>query len=247
MGKIRVTVWNEYRHEKRDEEIAKVYPEGIHGQIASFLSAQPDMVAGTATLDEPEHGLTEAVLDQTDVLIWWGHMAHAEVSDEIVDRVQDRILNGMGLIVLHSGHFSKIFKRMMGTNCSLRWREIGEHARIWVTNPAHPVAAGLDKYFELPHVEMYGEYFDIPQPDDLVFVTWFPGGEVFRSGCAYNRGKGKIFYFQSGHETFPIYYDKNVQKVITNAVRWAVPVAGPYEDLKLCEPYPPIEDLTIEE
>jgi trehalose utilization protein len=247
MGKIRVTVWNEFRHEKQDAHIASVYPEGIHGQIAKFLNAQPEIVAGTATLDEPEHGLTQEVLDNTDVLIWWGHMAHREVKDEIVDRVQDRILNGMGLIVLHSGHFSKIFRRMMGTNCSLKWREIGEHARVWVVNPSHPIAAGLGEYFELPHVEMYGEYFDIPQPDDLVFISWFPGGEVFRSGCCYHRGKGKIFYFQSGHETFPIYYDGNVQRVITNAVRWAAPVAGPYTDLKLCPNYAAIEDVVLKD
>lgn len=232
--KIRVTVWNEYRHEKRGDAVAKVYPEGIHMAIAKPLAAQPDIVVRTATLDEPEHGLTKEVLAETDVLIWWGHMAHGEVKDEIVDRVQQRILNGMGLIVLHSGHFSKIFKRMMGTNCSLRWREIGERERVWVVNPAHPIAAGLGEYFEIPHVEMYGEYFDIPQPDDLVLISWYQGGEVFRSGCCWHRGKGKVFYFSSGHETLPIYYQKEVQQVILNGVRWAAPVNGPYKDLAPC-------------
>ena len=161
-GKIRVTVWNEFRHEKKDEAIGKLYPEGIHGQIASFLGKNADITVRTATLDEPEHGLTEAVLAETDVLIWWGHMAHGEVKDEIVDRVQQHILNGMGLIVLHSGHFSKIFRRMMGTNCSLKWREIGERERLWVVNPGHPITEGLGEYIEIPHVEMYGEYFDVP-------------------------------------------------------------------------------------
>jgi len=247
-GKIRVTVWNEYRHEKTHEAVAKVYPEGIHGQIAKFLGVNKDMVVRTATLDEPEHGLTEKVLAATDVLIWWGHMAHHEVKDEIVDRVQQRILNGMGLIVLHSGHFSKIFRRMMGTNCSLKWREIAERERLWVVDPSHPIAEGLGEYFEIPHVEMYGEYFDIPQPNALVLISWFQGGEVFRSGCCFNRGKGKIFYFRPGHETLPIYYHETVQKVITNAVRWAAPVQGPYTDLSQAPHTPqPIEKVVIEE
>ena len=229
--KIRVTVWNEYRHEKTDEAVARIYPQGIHGQIAKFLGANPNIEARTATLDEPEHGLTEEVLADTDVLTWWGHMAHGEVRDEIVDRVQQRVLNGMGLIVLHSGHFSKIFRRMMGTNCSLKWREMGERERLWVVDPGHPIVQGLGEYLEIPHVEMYGEFFDIPQPDELVFISWFQGGEVFRSGCAYHRGKGKVLYFRPGHETLPIFHQEMVQKVITNAVRWAAPVAGPYTDL----------------
>ncbi|MBN1401683.1 MAG: ThuA domain-containing protein [Anaerolineae bacterium] len=245
--KIRVTVWNEFRHEKTHEAVAKIYPEGIHHQIARFLRADPTIQVRTATLDEPEHGLTEELLAETDVLTWWGHMAHGEVRDEIVDRVQTRILNGMGLIVLHSGHLSKIFRRMMGTNCTLRWRQIGERERLWVTDPAHPIAAGLDEYFEIPHVEMYGEFFDIPKPDALVFISWFQGGEVFRSGACYHRGKGKVFYFRPGHETLPIFYQAEVQQVITNAVHWAAPVAGPYVDLRKCERYDEIEKVVVEE
>ena len=221
---IRVTVWNEYRHEKKSAEIAAIYPGGIHGAIAGFLGAQPGIATGTATLDEPEHGLTDEVLANTDVLIWWGHMAHREVKDEIVDKVQQSVLGGMGLIVLHSGHFSKIFKRLMGTNCSLKWREIGEKNRMWVTAPGHPIVEGLGEYFEVPHTEMYGEFFDIPQPDEQIFISWFQGGEVFRSGCCWYRGRGKVFYFQPGHETFPVYHQKEVQQVLTNAVRWAAPV-----------------------
>ena len=221
---IRVTVWNEYRHEKESPEIAAIYPQGIHGAIAAFLKTQPGLEVRTATLDEPEHGLTEKVLDNTDVLTWWGHMAHGDVRDEIVDRVQEHVLNGMGLIVLHSGHFSKIFKRMMGTSCSLKWREIGEKHRLWVTAPGHPIVEGLGEYFEIPHTEMYGEFFDIPQPDVQVLIGWFQGGDVFRSGCCFFRGRGKIFYFQPGHETLPIYYQKEVQHVISNAIRWAAPV-----------------------
>ena len=245
-AKIRVTVWNEFRHEKTHEAVIKVYPEGIHKVIAGFLGANPDIVTRTATLDEPEHGLTTEVLANTDVLIWWGHMAHHEVKDEIVDRVQQRVLNGMGLIVLHSGHFSKIFRRMMGTSCSLRWREVGERERVWAIDVAHPIAEGLGEYFEIPHVEMYGERFDIPQPDELVFISWYQGGEVFRSGCCWHRGKGKVFYFSSGHETLPIYYQKEVQQVITNGVRWAAPVNGPYSDMSRCPMVPAIEKFEVE-
>jgi len=223
----RITVWNEYRHERSDPEVAKIYPNGIHGAIAEHLRQQ-GLSVQTATLDEPEHGLIRDVLAQTDVLIWWGHMAHNEVADEIVDRVHQRILaDGMGLIVLHSGHFSKIFKRLMGTSCDLKWREADEKERIWVVEPGHPIAAGLDEYFELPRAEMYGERFDIPAPDTLVFVSWFQGGEVFRSGCCFHRGRGKIFYFRPGHETYPIYYQTEVLRVITNAVHWAAPSGGP--------------------
>ena len=224
---VRVTVWNEFRHEKTDEHIRQVYPKGIHGAIADYLEAQPDISAQTATLDEPEHGLTEAVLAATDVLIWWGHQAHGAVEDAIVDRVHARVLNGMGLICLHSSHFSKIFKKLMGTTCNLKWREIGENERLWVVDPSHPIAAGVGQYIDIPHEEMYGEFFDIPQPDRLVFVSWFPGGEVFRSGCCYHRGRGKVFYFRPGHETFPTFYQVEVRHVIGNAVRWAAPTAGP--------------------
>ena len=223
----RVTIWNEFRHEKEHAEVAKVYPDGIHEAIARPLRAE-GLAVRTATLDQPEHGLTNEVLAQTDVLIWWGHMAHDEVQDDIVDRVQQRVLaDGMGLIVLHSGHFSKIFKRLMGTSCNLIWREAGEKERIWVIEPGHPIASGLGQYFEIPQAEMYGERFDIPAPDTLVFASWFQGGEVFRSGCCFYRGAGKIFYFRPGHETYPIYYQAEVLRVITNAVYWAAPAGGP--------------------
>lgn len=223
---LHVTVWNEYRHEKTHEEVTRVYPEGMHEVIAEHLRTEGFEV-GTATLDEPEHGLTKEVLARTDVLIWWGHMAHGEVKDEIVDRVHERVLDGMGLILLHSAHFSKIFKRLMGTTCNLKWREIGEKERIWVVEPGHPIAEGLGEYFEVPNAEMYGERFDVPAPDTLVFISWFEGGEVFRSGCCYHRGKGKVFYFRPGHETYPIFRQPEVLRVITNGVRWAAPVAGP--------------------
>jgi len=239
---IRVKVWSEYRHERQPGKPQEVYPNGMHNAIADYLKKQPGMQVTTACLDDPEHGLTEDALKNTDVLIWWGHIAHAEVKDEIVDRVKWAVLGGMGLIVLHSGHFSKIFKALMGTGCDLKWREIGEKERIWVIDPAHPIADGLPESFEIPHEEMYGEHFDIPAPDELVLVSWFAGGEIFRSGCCWHRGRGKVFYFRPGHETFPVYYQAEVLKVIENAARWAapmntpVPVRGhrpePIEDIK---------------
>ncbi|MFC7230291.1 ThuA domain-containing protein [Saliphagus sp. GCM10025308] len=219
-----VTIWNEYRHERENDEVAAVYPDGIHATIADFLEGDHEVT--TATLDEPEHGLTSDVLEETDVLLWWGHTAHDEVEDEIVDRVQERVLEGMGLLVLHSGHYSKIFKRLMGTSCSLQWREDDGLERLWVVDPGHPIADGLDENIELPETEMYGEPFDVPEPDRLVFTSWFEGGEVFRSGCCYRRGSGRIFYFRPGHETIPIYEKEDVQRVIRNAVEWATPNEG---------------------
>lgn len=219
MSKIRVTIWNEFIHEQKDEKVKKLYPEGMHRKIASMLGDKYEY--RFATQDMPEHGLTQDVLDQTDVLIWWAHVGHAKVEDAIVDRVQARVLEGMGLILLHSAHYAKIFKRMMGTSCSLRWREANEKERLWTVEPHHPIARGLPQYFELPHEEMYGERFDIPDPDKVVFISWFEGGEVFRSGCTWTRGHGKIFYFRPGHETHPTYYDKNVIQVIDNAIAWA--------------------------
>ncbi len=216
-----MTVWNEYRHERQDDRARAVYPHGIHGAIAGFLD-NAGLTVRTATLDEPEHGLPGAMLEETDVLLWWGHVAHAEVADEVVDRVQQRVLDGMGLVVLHSGHFSKLFKRLMGTSCDLKWRH-DDLERLWVVAPGHPIVEGIGEYIELEE-EMYGEPFDIPQPDELVFVSWFGGGEVFRSGCCYRRGKGRIFYFRPGHETNPTYHHPDVQRVILNAVHWAAPV-----------------------
>ena len=221
---IRVTVWNEYHHEKTEKEVAAIYPDGIHQTIAGFLAKEDDFSIRTATLDEPEHGLCQEVLDQTDVLIWWGHVKHEQVSDQVVERVCSRVQKGMGLNVLHSGHMSKVFRKLMGTSCTLRWHEVAEKERVWVINPQHPIARGLPPYFEIHHEEMYGERFDIPAPDELVLISWFQTGEVFRSGCCFTRGYGRIFYFQPGHETHPIFHHPQVQQVITNALRWAAPI-----------------------
>jgi len=218
---IRTTVWGENVHEQTNEIVRSIYPDGMHATIASAIAVDPAVAVSTVTLQDPEHGLTEEKLAATDVLVWWGHQAHGEVADAVVERVARRVWEGMGLIVLHSGHFSKIFKRLMGTPCALKWREAGERERLWVINRNHPIAAGLPEYFELENEEMYGEPFSVPEPMETVFVSWFQGGEVFRSGLCYKRGAGNVFYFRPGHETYPTYHDPNVRRVLLNAVKWA--------------------------
>lgn len=227
MNPIRVTVWNENHHERHEPAIAAVYPDGIHGAIAEGLRAYPGFAVRTATMDMPGFGLTEAVLDDTDVLIWWSHKRNADIPDALAEQIQQRVLDGMGLIVLHSGRNSKPFRRLMGTTCRAKWREAEEFERLWVIEPGHPIAAGLPEYIELPHEEMYGERCDLPSPDELVFIGWYAGGEVCRSGCCWRRGAGKIFYFQPGHETQPIYYRGDIRQILANAVEWAKPASGP--------------------
>ena len=219
---MKVVVWNENAHEKEDPRITEIYPGGLHGYIASFLKSD-DVEVSTATLDDPDCGLTDEVLKETDVLIWWGHAVHDKVPDEVVERVHRYIMSGMGLIVLHSGHHSKIFKKINGTTCNLKWRD-GARERIWTIKPNHPIAAGIPETFALDCEEMYGEPFDIAEPMETIFMGWFNGGEVFRSGCTWVRGNGKIFYFQPGHETNKSFQNENVQKIIKNAVRWACPI-----------------------
>ena len=221
-GSLRVTVWTEFRHERTNPQVGAVYPDGIHAALATSLRAA-GLDVRTATLDQPQHGLGDGVLEATDVLLWWGHQAHAEVEDEIVERIHARVLEGMGLIALHSAHFSKVFKRLMGTSCDLKWRVADERERLWVVAPGHPIAAGLPERIDLAKEEMYGEHFDIPRPDELVLISWFQGGEVFRCGCCFRRGAGRIFYFRPGHETYPTYHQPQIQRVIANAVRWAAP------------------------
>ena len=223
---VRAIVWGENVHEQTNAAVRDLYPLGMHGTIAAALNQDKGVKATTATLQEPEHGLSETRLAATDVLLWWGHAAHGEVKDEIVERVQKRVWEGMGLIVLHSGHYSKIFKRLMGTPCALKWREAGERERLWVINPRHPIAAGLDENFVLENEEMYGEQFSVPEPLETVFISWFQGGEVFRSGLTWRRGAGNVFYFRPGHETYPTYHDANVQKVLINGVKWAYSPEG---------------------
>lgn len=239
---LRVTVWNEGVHETTQPEIAAIYPEGMHGTIAAGLREVlgDEVVVRTSTLADPEHGLTEQVLAETDVLLWWGHIAHDQVADAVVERVREHVLGGMGLIVLHSGHFSKIFIRMLGTTCSLAWRnpEGGEKERVWTVNPTHPIAEGVEQPIVIEAQEMYGEFFDIPTPDDLVFISSFTGGEVFRSGVTFTRGRGKIFYFSPGDQEYPVYFHPQVRRVLANGVRWAAPIPGQRHVPEVSNPQP---------
>ncbi|MGN0638213.1 MAG: ThuA domain-containing protein [Huintestinicola sp.] len=234
---INVLIWNEYIHEKEQPEVAAIYPEGIHKAIGNFLADDDSISVRYATLDMPKNGITREILEDTDVLIWWGHQAHDRVSDETVSLVTERINGGMGFIPLHSAHHSRIFKALCGTSCNLKWRH-GDRERIWCISPSHLIAMGIPEHFELPHEEMYGEPFDIPTPDEVVFMGWFSGGEVFRSGVTFKRGAGRIFYFQPGHEEYPIYHDENVLKIIRNAVKWAAPLQRESRNIPCTNPEP---------
>jgi trehalose utilization protein len=234
---LRVLVWNEGVHEQIDAEIAERYPRGIHGTIAEALARLiPGASVGTATLADPEHGLTEEVLAATDVLLWWGHIAHDQVDDEIVERVKRHVLGGMGLIVLHSAHFSKIFISLMGTSCALQWRDGGERELVWNVAPNHPIARGVPFPLVIDQQETYAEHFDIPAPDELVFISSFSGGEVFRSGVTYNRGRGRVFYFSPGDQAYPVYELPDVQRVLANGVEWAAPESRERERIVVVNP-----------
>lgn len=217
---IRVTIWNEYVHEREEEKIRKIYPEGIHGCLRSFLEQDQDLQITCRTLDMEEQGLDRQTLENTDVLIWWSHMRQEELTDENAERVKAYVQRGMGLIALHSAHFSKVMKALLGTSMTLQWRH-GDRENLWCINLFHPITRGIPEKIELPQEEMYGEYFDIPTPDDILFLGWFSGGEVFRSGVTFHNGAGKIFYFQPGHEEYPVYYQKEIRQIIHNAVYWA--------------------------
>ena len=202
---MNVLVWAEDKPlPEHADAYRRLYPGGIQKKLSEIVRACENADVRTATMQEAR-----------------------------VDAMQRRVLEGMGLVVLHSAHASKIFARLMGTRTQmLRWRENDELQRYWIVNPAHPIAEGLDgEYFEIPMDETYGEYFEIPQPEQQVFLTVSAGGEVFRSGCCWTRGLGRIFYFQGGHETYPVYLQKQVQLVLQNAVRWAyrrtLPMAFP--------------------
>jgi trehalose utilization protein len=225
MRRLNVTVWGENVHEQDEPDVRAHYPEGMHAAVAGGIAALlgDGVAVRTATLQEPEHGLTQAVLDETDVLTWWGHIAHDDVDDAVAARVHDAVLGGMGLVALHSAHYAKPFRRLLGTSCSLLWRNDGERELVWTVDPAHPIADGVPHPIVVEAQEMYGEHFDIPAPDELVFVSSFAGGEVFRSGCCFRRGAGRIFYFSPGDQDYPVYHHPDVQRVIANAVRWAAP------------------------
>ena len=218
---IRVTIWNEYRHEVQKPEVEELYPAGIHGIVKEILGDEEFEIT-TATLDSPEYGLPDDVLASTDVLVWWGHTAHNEVPDELVEKIRQRVYAGMGFVALHSAHHSKPFKAIVGTTGNLTWGD-NQRGIVWNLCPTHPIAAGIPSHFEI-FEELYGEPFFIPKPDDLIFATWFEQGNVFRGGATFTRGMGKVFYFHPGHETCKSFYNPYVRTIIKNGVRWCAPV-----------------------
>ncbi|MCQ2453394.1 MAG: ThuA domain-containing protein [Clostridia bacterium] len=228
----KITIYNEFYHEQTEEKVREVYPQGIHGALADFLRSDENEVR-CFTLETIEE-ITDEVLDDTDVMLWWGHLRHSAVPDEVAQRVRNAVLKGMGIIFLHSGHHSKPFRLLMGTSCDVSWREDGDMERLWNICPSHPIMRGIGRYFELEHEETYSEPFTLPEPDQVLMIGWYEGGEVFRSACTFHRENGRIFYFQPGHETFPIFYDPNVQTVIRNAVEWVKPM---YRVEKLYSPH----------
>lgn len=244
MNKIRVTVWNEFRHEKNNDEVKKLYPDGLHAVIGEALGECSDIEVTLAALDDPDQGLPDEVLHNTDVLFWWGHMAHYAVDDALVARIRDRVFNGMGLICLHSAHMSKVFRTVVGTTGNLLWGD-NLHEVIWNINPTHPIAAGLPTHFHLEKEEVYAEPFQIPDPDETVFPSWYETGYVFRSGCVWKRGLGKVFYFQPGHETVPTYYDPNIRRILQNAAHYCAPADLAFRPTKAGEGCPWIKGYFV--
>ena len=241
---IKVTVWNEGLHEKTSKEVSAVYPDGIHNYIKGFLQTEEDIEVTTATLTQRKCGLTDEVLDNTDVLIWWGHMAHGEVNDALVEKIRNRVLDGMGLVCLHSAHMSKVFTRVVGSSGRLMWGD-NVHEVVWNINPTHPIAAGIPSHFHLAMEETYAEPFQIPDPDELIFLSWYDTGYVFRSGCIWKRGLGKVFYFQPGHETVPTYHNPYILRILQNAAHYCAPAETGYRLPTTSEPCPWIKGYFV--
>ena len=224
---MRVTLFTEYNASMDCDEAKASYPNGgMNPALEAFLKTENEVTTIIHSDGDDGSALTEEILKNTDVLVWWGHWYHGSVNDKVADMVVEFVNRGMGFIALHSAHASKPFRRLVGTNGSLSWREMGENERLWVIEKAHPITKGLGDYVDIPHEEMYGEPFAIPAPDELLFISWFKGGEVMRSGCVFNRGYGKVFYFRPGHETLPTYLNPQIQQIVLNAVKYVAPVVG---------------------
>lgn len=202
-----------------------VYPNDINSAVAEHLNEHPEFVAQAVHIDEPDQGVSEDRLEWADALVWWGHARHDDVREETVDRVEEYVTEeGVGFLALHSAHYALTFKRLVGASGDLgevRWEDIppGETEELEVVDPDHPIAAGVED-FTLPEVEMFGEPFDVPEPDDVVLHSTFPEGGEFRSLCTFTFGAARGAYFRPGHEEFRIYHDENVRRVVANAVRW---------------------------
>lgn len=217
-----VVVWSEGTAPK------EVYPNDINGAIAEGLKELKGWEVVVANLSDPNQGLPDELLNRADVLIWWGHQRHDQVKDPLVSKIVKRVKeDGMGFISLHSSHFAKPNKALMGTACS--WGAyVGDSTTLKVTvkDPGHPIAKGV-KEFTIVHNERYSDPYAVPTPQSVVFegIATLKDGKVDPSqqGFTWQIGKGKMFYFQPGHETNPVFYDANVGRIMINAVQWAAP------------------------
>ena len=221
-NQIRVLVWSEFT------ESNDVYPQGIHGEIAGYLNTDPNIIARTTELADEDCGVGEKILGDTDVLFWWGHEKHELVDDDAVERVVRKVREeGMGFVSLHSSLTSKPFIALMGTSCKIgSFRVDGEMERVHVVAPHHPIADGV-RDFVITETEMYGEPFDVPNPKEVIFESVFQDNPLYSTttwrfcGCTWDVWDGRVFYFRPGHETYAIYRDENIQRILLNASYWA--------------------------
>jgi len=232
--KIRVLLWSEQTEPK------DVYPKGINGALADYLRQFSDIEVKTASLSDPDAGLSEAVLAKTDVLIWFGHRRHAEVPDEAVDRILRHVRErGMGFFGLHSTHYSKVIKRLL--NATGSWSSYVNHGKpeqMWVVLPGHPIAKGVSD-FTIPQTEIYTEPFDVPLPEAVIVEGTWESGHRSRDVMTWTIGKGRVVYIRAGHETYPIFFMPQMQRLVSNAVRYAAHRTNAPKNLKRREAGPP--------
>ncbi|MCI8623421.1 MAG: trehalose utilization protein ThuA [Provencibacterium sp.] len=243
---IRVTVWNEFYDDPRHPAIQELYPGGVQEYLASVLREEPDMaVTARHFYEDDACGLSDEVLDSTDVLLVYGHILRDNVPEDRVKKLIERVVKeGMGVIFLHSALWMNLFQRLVGPGAYCGYRELGERERVWVVNRNHPIAAGLPSSFVIPHTEVYSEPAGFPDPDELVFISWYQGGEAARSGMVWRRGAGRIFYFSPGHAWYNAMQIPEYHTVIKNAVRWAVPPSSP-PPLNRSAELTPLEDIVL--
>ncbi len=213
---IRVRVWCEGTARKA------TYPDDVDGALGQYLGRMEDLRIARARLDDPNAGLSDAELDATDVVVWWGHLRHddlpADRSRAIVDRVKAAKI---GFVALHASCGSRPFRGLMGTTCEPGgWRDDGRPERIEFKAPDHPIARGVEP-FTIPQSAMFAEPFEVPAPESVVFVSNWGPGETFRSGLTWTVGKGRVAYLRPGHDALPVFFHPSVRKVIANAARWA--------------------------
>lgn len=271
--RVRVVVWDERQPSQKE-----AYENFLGNAIADFLRGEDGLAVQSVTIDDPEQGISQAVLDNCDVLIWWGHKRQSEILPEAGKRIVERISSGkLHLIALHSAHWSTPFveamneitrRRTVATGtaksdityvpppkqytvprydtrltpftiarkfpdgrqnlevhlpycCFPAYRNDGKPSHVKILQKGHPITKGIPHEFQISRTEMYDEPFHVPEPDDVILEERWATGEWFRSGMLWRLGKGIVFYFRPGHETFPVYKEQFPLKILSNAVRWA--------------------------